>query len=317
MKLLVSELEVLRTYVSREFYHVMRALITDFNWLHVDTRELWDASRNIIDTLLQPGHELPEVILFWEGYELLTARAREIQRLPCRKAILADDLHWWDAEMRKRKTVGFALCDTVISTVGYAWNRLYPEFAGTKKIVWVPHSASPDFMVPYNPNAENAIFVSGAYGNYYPLRDRIRELSQEGAYAIVCQDHPGYYTGYDYDRNEAVGRGYAMKINHYRAGFTDSSKFHYVLAKYFEIPATGALLVGDDSVSGPLRQLGFIQDEHYVAVSAENLEEKVRFVLDERNHEQLDQIRRRGQELVWDRHKSIDRARQIDAACTS
>lgn len=315
MKLIVSELEVLRTYVSREFYHVMRALITDFNWRHVETRELWNQSRSIRDTLLDHCQELPEVILFWEGYELLTARALEIQRLPCRKAILADDLHWWDAGMRLRKTVGFALCDTVISTVGYAWNGLYPEFAGTKKVVWVPHSASLDFMVPYNATPENAIFVSGATGNYYPLRDRMKALSQAGAYAIVCQDHPGYYTGYDYDRNESVGRGYAMKINSYRAGFTDSSKFHYVLAKYFEIPATGALLLADDAVSGPLRQLGFVENEHYVAVSAENLEEKIRFVLDERNHDELDQIRRRGQELVWDQHKSLDRARQIDAAC--
>jgi hypothetical protein len=295
----------------------MRALITDFNWRHVETRELWNSSGNLRDTLINLCHELPEVILFWEGYELLTARALEIQRLPCPKAILADDLHWWDAGMRMRKAVGFALCETVISTVGYAWNRLYPEFAETKRVVWVPHSASPDFMVPYNPDPVNAIFVSGAYGNYYPLRDRIRALSEQGAYSIVCHDHPGYYSGYDYDQNEAVGRGYARKINNYRAGFTDSSKFHYVLAKYFEIPATGALLVGDDSVSGPLSQLGFIENEHYVAVSGADLEEKIRFVLDERNHEELDQIRRRGQQLVWERHKSIDRARQIDAACAS
>lgn len=316
MKLIVSELEVLRTYVSREFYHVMRALITDFNWRHVETRELWNAAGTMRDTLLRVWDELPEVILFWEGYELLTARALEVQQLHCRKVILADDLHWWDAGMRVRKTVGFALCETVISTVGYAWNRLYPEFAGTKRVVWVPHSASPDFMLPYNPNPENAIFVSGATGNYYPLRDRMKALSEEGAYAIVCQEHPGYYTGYDYDQNEAVGRGYASKINNYRAAFTDSSKFHYVLAKYFEIPATGALLVADDSVGGPLRQLGFVDNENYVAVSAENLEAQIRFVLDERNHEELDQIRRRGQELVWERHKSSDRARQIDAACT-
>jgi len=317
MKLIVSDLEALRSYVSREFYHVMAQLITHFNWRHVETRELWRASGNIRDTLLRLYHDLPETILFWEGYELLTVRALEIQQLPCRKVILADDLHWWDSGMRTRKTVGFALCDTVISTVGYLWNKLYPEFARTKKVVWVPHSASPDFMVPYNSNPENAIFFSGAVGNYYPLRDRMKALSDTGAYPIVRHNHPGYYTGYDYENNESVGRGYARKINTYRAAFTDSSMFHYVLAKYFEIPATGALLLADDSVREPLKQLGFIDNQHYVAVSATNLEEKIAFVLDERNHEELDQVRRRGQELVWAGHKTSDRASQIDAACTN
>lgn len=315
MKLIISELEVLRTYVSREFYHVIHTLITDFNWRHVETREFWNAPGNIREKLLHCCHELPELILFWEGYEWLFPRALEVQRLPCRKAILADDLHWWDAEMRMRKAVGFALCDTIIATVGYQWNKLYPEFAGTKNVVWVPHSASPDFLIPYNCNPENAIFVSGAAGRYYPLRNRMRGLSGERGTAIVCLDHPGYYTGFDYAQNEAIGRRFARKINNYRAAFTDSSVFEYVVAKYFEIPATGALLVADNSVSGPLRQLGFLENEHYIAVSGDDLEEKIRFVLDERNHEELDQIRRKGQELVWARHTTSHRARQIDAAC--
>ena len=317
MKLIVSELEVLRSYVSREFYHVMTGLITHFNWRHVETYKLLTGTGTIRDRLLAECHELPDIILFWECYNLLNPHAGEIYELPCRKVIFADDLHWWDQRMRNTKAVAYALCDTVLSTVGYLWNKLYPEFAGTKKVVWVPHSASPDFAVPYNHNPENAIFVSGAHGNYYPLRDRMRALSHARAYPIVCHDHPGYYTGYDYDRNDAIGRGYAMKINRYRAAFTDSSMFHYVLAKYFEIPATGALLVADDSVSGPLRQLGFMEHQHYVPVNAGNLEEKIAFVLDERNHEALDEVRKRGRELVWNRHKTIDRARQINAACTS
>lgn len=317
MKLIVSELEVLRSYVSREFYHVMTDLITHFNWRHIETRELWSAPGTVKEKLLHLCHDMPETILFWEGYELLTAYALHIQRLPCRKVILADDLHWWDPAMRTRKVVGYALCDTILSTVGYLWNKLYPEFAGTKKVVWVPHSASPDFMVPYNQNPENSIFVSGAAGHYYPLREQMKSLHANGSYSLVFQAHPGYYTGYDYDRNESVGRGYATRINNYRAAFTDSSIYKYVVAKYFEIPATGALLVGDDAVSGPLAQLGFIPNEHYVPVAANDLEEKIAFVLDERNHHDLDQIRKRGHELIWARHKTIDRARQIDAACTN
>jgi len=317
MKLIVSELEALRTYVSREFYHVMTGLITHFNWRHVEMRELWDASGRISDKVLHHFHELPEVILFWECYELLFTRALELQRLPCRKVVLADDLHWWDAGMRARKTVGFALCDTVLSTVGYLWDRLYPEFANTKRVVWVPHSASPDFMIPYNPNPENSILVSGAAGIYYPLREQLKALQAQASYSLVFHPHPGYYTGYDYENDESIGRGFARKINHYRAAFTDSSIFNYVVAKYFEIPATGSLLIADDTVKSQLAQLGFVENQHYLPVSAENLEESIAFVLDANNHDEIDQIRSRAQQLVWERHKTIDRARQIDAACTS
>lgn len=316
MKLLVSELDVLRNYVSREFYHVMTDLITHFNWKHIETGQLMNASGSIKDRLLNHCYELPEIILFWEAYHVLARHAGEIYALPCRKVIWVDDLHWWDQKMRTGKTVAFALCDTVISTVGYLWNKLYPEFAGTKRVVWIPHSASPDFMVPYNDRPENALFVSGASGIYYPMRNRVRALLQQGNYSIVSQDHPGYYS-FDYDRHQSVGSAFAKKINQYRAAFTDSSIFNYTLAKYFEIPATGALLVADDAVSGPLTQLGFIGHQHYLPVSENDLEEKIAFVLDERNHYELDQIRRKGQELVWSRHKSSDRARQIDAVCTN
>ncbi|HEU4836975.1 MAG TPA: glycosyltransferase [Pyrinomonadaceae bacterium] len=295
----------------------MTDLITHFNWRQVEMRELWNAPGNMRDTLLDLYHELPEIILFWEGYELLTTRALEFQRLPCRKAILADDLHWWDAEMRTKKVVGFAMCETVLSTVGYLWNRLYPEFAGTKKVVWVPHSASPDFMIPYNPHPENSIFVSGAAGIYYPLREQLKTLQAKDSYSLVFHPHPGYYTGYDYENDEAIGRGFARKINQYRAAFTDSSIFNYVVAKYFEIPATGSLLLAGDAVKDQLAQLGFVENEHYLPVSAENLEERVAFVLDAKNHDEVDQIRSRAQQLVWERHKTIDRARQIDAACTN
>ena len=84
------------------------------------------------------------------------------------------------------------------------------------------------------------------------------------------------------------------------------------MAKYFEIPATGALLLADNAVSLWLTQLGFEQYIHYVHVSKQNLEDRLRYVLDERNHNELDVIRRQGQELVWHRHKTSDRARDLN-----
>ena len=91
----------------------------------------------------------------------------------------------------------------------------------------------------------------------------------------------------------------------------------YVVAKHFEIPATGSLLVADGAVAGPLRQLGFVEGVHYVPVSEGNLEERIRYVLDEDNAPECDAIRKNGQELVWQRHQTKDRSRMIDEVCTS
>lgn len=316
MKLIVSQMRALSGYISREFHYVMTDLMNDYDWRQIDALQLLNAPGNIKDKLLNTFGELPEVILFWEGYELLPARFSDIYRLDCHKLIFADDLHWWSEQMRLRKLVSFGLCETILSPYAYLWPKFYPELAGAKRVVWIPHSASPDFLVAYNQSPENSLLLSGAVSQHYPLRQQVKELHAQQAYSIIYHGHPGYHCGYDHKGDENVGRGYAEKINRYRAGFTDSLIYGYVVAKYFEIPATGALLLADDAVSGPLKKLGFIENEHYLPVSKENLEERVQYVLDEANHEELDVIRRAGQELVQSSHKTSDRARSINEVCS-
>lgn len=316
MKLIVSQLEAWKTYVSREFYCMITDLVSTYGWRHLEIDKLWESTGSVRDLLIDEFGEVPETIIFCEAYELLHAHAKDIYRLDSRKLLFADDLHCWDEEMRQKKLVSFALCDGILSTCGYAWGSFYPEFCGTKKVVWVPHSASPDFMLPFNPVAENSILLSGAISRHYPLRQEMKSLHARGNHYIAYHDHPGYFTGYDYENDQSIGSGYAKTINKYRAAFTDNLTFRYVVAKYFEIPATGALLLAENAVSGPLKELGFIENQHYLPVSKENLEDRIQYVLDEKNHEELDQIRRNGQALVWDKHKTTDRARQIDQECS-
>jgi hypothetical protein len=316
MKLIVSPLRALRGYVSREFFYVMKELIGRYGWRQLETSSLRDGRRTMRELILEEYGELPEVILFWEGYDVLALHALNVRQLDCKRYILADDLHWSGELMRRKKLVSFAFCHAVLSTYGYAWEKFYPGLAGFKRVVWVPHSASPDFMIPYNPDPSNSILLSGAVSAHYPLRQQMKRLHERGAYGIAYHPHPGYHCRYDYEQKDGdVGRGYASRINRHRAAFTDSLSFNYVVAKYFEIPAAGALLLADDAVSGPLERLGFIKGRHYVPVSKENLEERVREVLDERNRSEVDEIRRRGQELVWARHKTSDRAMQINEVC--
>jgi hypothetical protein len=277
--------------------------------------ELWDETTPIRDLIRRKFDELPEVILFWEGYSFVNRRAREIHALGCQKAIFADDLHWRDEDVRWSKLLAYLVCDVIIGTYAHRFDSFYPEVHRLKRVVWSPHSASPDFLLTFNDLAENAVFLSGAIGHAYPLRRLMRGLSESGRHRIVHHPHPGYHCGYDHGRDPAVGPGYARAIHRYRTAFTDALIYGYVVAKFFEIPATGALLLADAAVREPLRRLGFVEGEHYVSAPAEDLEDRVREVLDGSNHPRLDAMRRRAQALVRDRHTTSDRARLIDEAC--
>lgn len=317
MKLIVSHLEAIRTYVSRELYFIQRDLITNHGWRHIESNSLQYRPGSLEHKLRTTFGELPEIVIFWEAYELVYQHCREMQGLKCRKFFFADDLHWWNRRMRETKVIVFAVSDVILGPYVYRWTSLFPELS-KKRTVWVPHSASADFMLPFNPAAENSIFLSGAINEAYPLRQRMLRLHHDGSFAIRYHRHPGYYCGYDYERDGRIGRGYAEKIQQCRVGFADSGfPFGYLVAKFFEIPATGALLLADDTVSEQLRKLGFEAERHYVPVSQKNLEDQIDYVLSESNHDSLDQIRRDGQALVHEQHKTSDRAQFINAVCAT
>jgi hypothetical protein len=104
MKLIISELETLRGYVSREFYYIMTELIQQHGWRQIDTLKLWRSPVSLPSKLLQAFGELPEIILLWEGYSFFNAHLREIKDLGCYVWVFADDLHYWDERMKSRTT---------------------------------------------------------------------------------------------------------------------------------------------------------------------------------------------------------------------
>jgi hypothetical protein len=319
MKLLVSWMRELGSYVSREFYYTMQDLVQVHGWRQIQPPVLSQHTDRVKARFLEVLGEIPEVVLFWETYDLLNALMPALRDLGCRAVLFADDLHllWGHESMREAKLLALSQCDLVLTSYAYVFDDFYPELRGRQAPEWIPHSASPDFVVPFNETPENAILLSGAVGPLYPLRLRMKELQQDGRYAIVRHPHPGYGEAYDYEKDTRIGVGYARTIHRFKAGFTDALTFRYVVAKHFEIPATGALLVADAGVSEPLRQLGFIENVHYVPALLEDLEEKIQYVLDDENSAEIDAIRRRGQQLVLSRHRTCHRAQLIDSVCTA
>src|SRR5262249_15278802 len=154
-----------------------------------------------------------------------------VDALDCKKVILADDIHWVEEPVRWWRLPAYLMCDVIISTYAYRFQELYPEAARLKPVVWSAHSASPDFLLPFNEDAEHTVFLSGAMNAVYPLRQKLWALDGVEGARVVRQAHPGYHCGYDHRRDPTVGPGYARAIRHHRASFTDGSKHRYTVAK--------------------------------------------------------------------------------------
>ena len=316
MKLIISEMDALSSYVSTEWYHVMKTLIDDYGWVNLDRYHLWNQPGSLEDKLIGHLGRFPDTLLLWGRFDFAAAHLKTLSRLECYKGYFVEDLHHQDRAERLLTQCAFEYCDVIFAAYANVFSNFYPDIVSRKHVVWVPHSASPLFMLEFNDRAENSIFLSGAINNVYPLRQQMQTLCSNPAYSIVYHPHPGYHCGYDYEQDPRIGKGYAQKINRYRVGFTDASVYKYLVGKHFEIAATGALLMAEDAVKNALGDLGFIEDVHYVSVSSEDMEEKIAYVLNEANHSELDQIRRRGQELVWERHTTRKRAELIDDVYT-
>ena len=110
--------------------------------------------------------------------------------------------------------------------------------------------------------------------------------------------------------------GCSRSIHARVCAFTCAQTHAYTVAKFFEIPATGSLLLADASVSDPLLKLGFVEYQHYVPVHADRIQAAIEFALDPANRATVDGIRRAGQDLVLARHTTRHRAKLIDEACT-
>lgn len=317
MKVVVSWMRELGGYVSREFYFIMRELIETHGWCHVHPHVLSAEPDFGFRTLLRIAGGVPDAVLFWEAFDQSIALRPALREAGVHTCVFADDLHEvaGPEPKRARKLQAFIACDTVLCPYAYRFDDFYPELRGGRRVEWVPHSASPDFDVPLEEHPRNKILLSGAGGPAYPLRGRLKDLQEANHPAIDHCDHPGYHCDYDYERDPQVGVAYAHRLRQYKAAFTDASIFGYVVAKYFEIPATGALLFADGSVAGPLAELGFVDGEHYLSATLANVDERIEYVVDPGHGDEVDAIRRRGRQLVLARHRTSDRARRIDEVC--
>lgn len=309
-KVAIGAFEMLQRYVSREFWYTACVLAADYRWDLLDSSVVPGDARALPLVLRRRYGRIPDAVLFLESYGAAANHARALADAGARVYVKTEDLHYPIAGMREALRDATAILSTYASRLA----AFYPETADAR-VIWVPHAAGPDFLLPLHEAPAKAVFSSGAVHQLYPLRVTMRQLILRHPELGRIQLHPGYTGAFDPAVDARVGPGYAAAIRECLAAFTDASRYLYVVAKHFEIPATGALLIADRAASPQLAELGFVDGVNYVSADAGDLEAVVEHVLDDRNREEIDAIRVRGHTLIRERHTTRHRAQQIDAVC--
>ena len=242
-----------KNYVSDEFYETFHVFLhKQLNW-----------------KIYKHGMKV-DILLFVEAYSAVCSNFHSLKKnnLVGTIVLFVDDLHWVNKKMRQQKLKAFQLPGVVImSTYANQAAQLYPEI-DTSKWIWMPHAASRRFIQPsINTTATlQSILLTGATSSmWYPHRAKAAKLGGESG--LVTQIlHPGYQKSTEKEQKQFV-----MRMVHFGMGLTDGSSLHYALAKIFEIPATGQLLLLNDEMEAHMRNLCFVPGVHYIGYNENNM----------------------------------------------
>lgn len=130
----------------------------------------------------------------------------------------------------------------------------------------------------------------------YPFRRQVRAwLEAQRSLRLYGKKRVKGASGSDHD-----GEAFNRALNDVRAVFSCASSMNYVLMKYFEIPAAGALLFGERTVE--LDCLGFVDGDNYIAVTPDNFAERMQACLKGADRDLGEVVRQRGMEFVRENH---------------
>jgi len=317
----IAELDILN---NKEFYldvdkRRKRAVICDADWLssYVITEHLYlfKLLRDLYNFHIINCKRLDisnlDIIVDLDSYDVILVAYHIHARIPLHlvssyKIYKIDDLEN-DPYYTELVRYYIKQADMVISPYAY----VFPEYYDHDNVQWIPYSCALEGLIDFstiefNTNPIMKVLQSGNVGSSYPFRQYVATLEHENIERLAHQ-------GWKHDStSEAVVRTkYYEKLNEYICCFTDALTFRYILLKNFEIAAVGSLLLTDKVIEKEMNQLGFVDYETCIFCNQETFLQKISWILDKSNREQVDQIRRQGMDLVRQRHMTRHRALQI------
>jgi hypothetical protein len=190
--------------------------------------------------------------------------------------------------------------DVVLQFANSWFRENFPDWS--HKTVFFPQFVAPKerYELAYNAKKIRRCLLSGAVGDFYPLRTKVGQ----SAPANMVQHIPPPYRG----QHGYVKDAYARLLGQYFCCVTDGGLVNAAMAKHVEIPASGSLLICNQTAD--LDVLGFVPGTHYVKVNSNNVIDTIRHVLS--NPKQYEKVAERGRSHALANHTVENRISLIE-----
>jgi hypothetical protein len=279
-----------------------------------------------IDHNLSRENQVPIVVLLWNVNRILWYAIRQkldslSKAVRLRLIVFIDDLHYTTKGVFfSRQYLFESIASEVLATYPYLFDNYYYNIP-SRRLTWLPHTASTLSYRSINESAENLLFVSGAnLVDWYPCRALAFSLCETRKDLTTCLQHPGYGITMKNDSSYHYGEErYFSYMRKYTFGLGSCQSVHYAIAKLFELPANGLALVTTNDLVGILKKLHLNRNEHFLTINCSSSEKLINEITQIKNlsKDKVVEIRKKSQEIIFQRHLTTHRSELVHARLLS
>jgi hypothetical protein len=309
LKVFVAPDRLLEGYVAF-FIEAFANGLAKTGWTIVKASSLFKTGDAEADLKGVLGGKLPDILVMFsiKAKELGRWKA-SLKRLRLHSKVavfyMAEDVHY--PHDKQALSAVSPLAVAILARYPEATDHYMRHLKKKAPIYGSPHATTSLFFVrrrPWTFRKSQALLSGAVYQEFYPLRNAALVLYEDGYSKIVRRVHPGY------DKlvsSKIQTKNYAKDISHYKiaisdGGFVPNNPHPYILAKHFEIPATGTVLLTNTAMVPYLKPLGFREKVNYLVATPETLEETLDYWLDPKQNKMLERIAFAGYHLVKKLH---------------
>lgn len=297
MKYLICKYDELSTrhfHISHMLDQLVEKFNEDYTFVELDAiGSNCDNQEKLINYFNQTFGNIPTCIISFSGVGSFNKYYKIICKVT-KLIFIVDDIHHGKSIRNPRIPV-ISNSHMIFATYAYQFTKW--GLPCPKTLHFFPHSAR--WLCDYNPDPINKILISGRISDIYPDREYAADKALENPNLFdILKCNINYRSS-----GEGIcGKNFYDYLNKYICCFVDTAR-DYILAKIFEICASGSLLLcADTNIIHIMKQIGFENNINYISCSRDNFMDRVNWILHENNREQVDIIRTNGHELIKNQH---------------